>query len=292
MKCTDIIIRDPFILVYEGKYYLYGTRSETAFADEASGFDVYISIDLENWDGPFEVFQRPENFWSSRCYWAPEVYRYRDQFYMFATFAGEGRHLGTCVLRADSPCGPFAMLSDGFVTPADRRCLDGTLYISPDEKPYMVFCMHGMEETYDGAVCAMELTADLRQAAGEPAELFRASSAKPFVRKYRGTHYVTDGPFLIRTDDQKLHMLWSTYGETGYVQALAHSDNHEIDGIWNSDETLLFDRDGGHGMIFRKPDGGYCLSLHYPNTFGSEHPCFIPLEYSGGFTLVKGTAGE
>ena len=149
-----------------------------------------------------------------------------------------------------------------------------------------------MEETYDGAVCAVELTDDLKQAAGEPAELFRASSAKPFVRKYCGTHYVTDGPFLIRTDDQKLHMLWSTYGENGYVQALAHSDNHEIDGIWRSDETLLFDRDGGHGMIFRKLDGGYCLSLHYPNTFGSEHPCFIPLEYSGGFTLKKGTAGK
>ena len=139
MKCTDINIRDPFILVYEGKYYLYGTRSETAFVAEASGFDVYISDDLENWEGPFEVFRRPENFWSSRCYWAPEVYRYRDQFYMFATFAAEGRMLGTCVLRSESPRGPFAMWSDGFVTPEDRRCLDGTLYLSPDENPYMVF---------------------------------------------------------------------------------------------------------------------------------------------------------
>jgi hypothetical protein len=38
-------------------------------------------------------------------------------------------------------------------------------------------------------------------------------------------------------------------------------------------------------MIFRKTDGGFCLALHYPNTFGSEHPCFIPLAYDGGFSL-------
>jgi len=31
MKSNEINIRDPYILPYDGKYYLYGTRSETAF---------------------------------------------------------------------------------------------------------------------------------------------------------------------------------------------------------------------------------------------------------------------
>ena len=62
MKKVDIFLRDPFVLVHGGKYFLYGTRSETAFVGEAYGFDVYTSTDLENWDGPFEVFHRPRKF--------------------------------------------------------------------------------------------------------------------------------------------------------------------------------------------------------------------------------------
>jgi arabinan endo-1,5-alpha-L-arabinosidase len=74
MKSKEINIRDPYILPYDGKYYLYGTRSETAFVGQAYGFDVYVSDDLKNWEGPFEVFPRPEGFWSEKSYWAPEVY--------------------------------------------------------------------------------------------------------------------------------------------------------------------------------------------------------------------------
>ena len=49
---------------------------------------------------------------------------------MFATFADTRRGLGTAVLSADSPMGPFALWSDGYVTPKTDRCLDGTLYLS------------------------------------------------------------------------------------------------------------------------------------------------------------------
>lgn len=282
MKAEKINLRDPFVLVYDNRYYLYGTRGETAFADEAFGFDVYVSEDLEDWEGPHEIFHRPENFWSRKCYWAPEVYRYQNRFFMFATFADEHNSLGTAVLVSDSPEGPFEMHSDGYVTPSDWRCLDGTLYVSEEGKPYMVFC-HEWVQIKDGTICAMELSEDLKKAVSEPRTLFSASSAEPFVREYQPAHYVTDGPFLIRTPDGKLHMLWSTYGITGYVEATAHSDSDEITGTWKADAELLYDHDGGHGMIFKDLKGNYCLSLHYPNTFGSEHPRFIPLEYTDAF---------
>lgn len=87
---------------------------------------------------------------------------------------------------------------------------------------------------------------------------------------------------MIRTKDDKLHMLWSTSAKTGYVEALAHSDNQEIDGAWRIDEKPLFERDGGHGMIFKDLQQQYQLVLHYPNTFGKEHPRFIPLLYQEG----------
>lgn len=37
MRLCDINIRDPYILPLNGHYYLYGTRSETAFIGQAFG---------------------------------------------------------------------------------------------------------------------------------------------------------------------------------------------------------------------------------------------------------------
>lgn len=281
MKCEEINIRDPFVLAYDGKYYMYGTRSETAFVGEAFGFDVYVSSNLVDWKGPSEVFHRPEGFWSRKSYWAPEVYFYREQFYMFATFADLKKGLGTAVLVADSPMGPFRIWSDGYVTPKNWRCLDGTLYISPNNKPYMVFC-HEWREIHDGTMCAIPLSEDLKESVGEPFVLFAASQAKPFVKKYFFRNYITDGPFLIRTEDDKLHMLWSTNSKKGYVEAIAHSSNQDIDGRWEIEKKLLYDHDGGHGMIFKDFHGKYYMVLHYPNKFGKEHPNFMSLKYENG----------
>ena len=76
MKREDINIRDPFILPYEGKYYLYGSRGSEVWEDNATGLDVYVSDDLENWSEPKEIFTRTADFWADRHYWAPEVYAY------------------------------------------------------------------------------------------------------------------------------------------------------------------------------------------------------------------------
>ena len=43
MKREDINIRDPFILPYEGKYYLYGSRGSEVWEDNATGL-TYTSV--------------------------------------------------------------------------------------------------------------------------------------------------------------------------------------------------------------------------------------------------------
>ena len=69
MRREEINIRDPFVLTRNGQYYLYGTRGATCWGP-ADGFDVYVSRDLENWDGPFECFHNDGTFWADRNYWA------------------------------------------------------------------------------------------------------------------------------------------------------------------------------------------------------------------------------
>ena len=287
MKRTDINIRDPFVLVHEGAYYLYGTRGATCWGP-ADGFDVYVSRDLENWDGPHVCFHNDGSFWADRNYWAPEVYLYQGAFYMFASFKKDGVRRGTAILKADSPLGPFRPHSDGCVTPRDWECLDGTLYVSQAGVPYMVFC-HEWVQAGDGEVCAIELTPDLSAPVGEPKLLFHASDAawcKVMHHSSGVEGCVTDGPFFWRTADGTLLCLWASFSQGGYTEGVAVSSNGEIDGVFTQVDPLFMD-DGGHGMVFRALDGQLYLTLHSPNTSLEERPFFHPIEEIGSRLIRK-----
>ena len=282
MKRTDINIRDPFVLVHEGAYYLYGTRGATCWGP-ADGFDVYVSRDMEEWDGPFVCFHNDGSFWADRNYWAPEVYFYQGAFYMFASFKNPDVRRGTAVLKAESPLGPFVPHSDGCVTPRDWECLDGTLYVDKAGKPWMVFC-HEWVQAGDGEVDAIPLTDDLSAPAGEPRLLFRASEASWCKVMHHSSGVdgcVTDGPFFWRTEDGTLLCLWASFSAGGYTEGVAVSSNGEIDGTFTQVEPLFMD-DGGHGMVFRALDGQLYLTLHSPNAHLEERPFFHPITERDG----------
>lgn len=282
MKSDQINIRDPFVLVHEGQYYLYGTRGPTCWG-EADGFDVYVSRDMENWEGPVECFHHDGSFFATKNYWAPEVHYARGAFYMLASFKGEGMCRGTAILRSDSPLGPFLLHSDKCVTPPQWECLDGTLYCSRSGEYYMVFC-HEWVQVGDGEICAVKLNEDLSGPAGEPFLLFRASEAE-WVQQVRHSSgkvgYVTDGPFFHRTQDGTLLLLWASFSDGGYTQGVAASDNGEIDGRFSQCRPL-FEKDGGHGMLFKDLQGQWFLTLHSPNEYLCERPHFFPVREENG----------
>lgn len=275
MRRDEIHIRDPFVLVHDGKYYMYGTRGETCWG-EADGFDVFVGRDLESWEGPFEVFHNDGSFWANRDYWAPEVHLYAGMFYMFASFKKDGVCRGTQILRSASPTGQFLPYSDGVVTPKDWECLDGTLYVSKAQKPYMVFCREWLQ-VHDGEIWGVPLRNDLKTADGEPFLLLKASQ-QPGASSENGLDYVTDGPFLFRLSDGTLAMIWSTFGSQGYCVAVAYSENGEIDGKWNLSKDLLFEKNGGHGMIFSDLQNQRYITFHEPNDSKLERPSFYKLQ--------------
>ncbi|TMV52799.1 glycoside hydrolase [Paenibacillus mesophilus] len=266
----NLRIRDPYVLTDadEGLYYLYGTN-------HLLGFDVYTSADLEHWEGPFPAFRPEAGFWADRDYWAPEVHRYRGRYYMLATLKAEGVCRGTQIFVADSPLGPFRPCGDGPATPPDWECLDGTLYIDDDGKPWMVFC-HEWLQVHDGEMCAVPLTDSLDAAAGDPVLLFRASEAPWTVARNTGIDYITDGPFLFRSGRQLL-MMWSSFGRDGYAIGISRSVSGSVQGPWTHDERMLFGKDGGHGMIFRSLQGEWMLTFHAPNKGPEERAVFVRL---------------
>jgi hypothetical protein len=169
----------------------------------------------------------------------------------------------------DTPEGEFIRLTDDPITPKDWECLDGTFWVE-NGKPYIVFS-HEWTQIGDGEIWAMELTDDLKNAAGEPFLLFRASD-NPYVSELRGkkNSYVTDGPFMYR-ENGMLKMLWSSFYKGRYLVLDAWSDS--LGGAWQHGGSR-FDFDGGHAMLFEKLDGEKMISLHSPNCAGLERAVF------------------
>ena len=296
MNRSNIQIRDPFIVTAdeESTYYLYGTTDTNPWNSRGVSFNAYRSQDLEEWDGPFRVFEPGPTFWGTHDFWAPEVHRYRGRWYMFATFAAEGRKRGTQILSSDTPLGPFVPVAEGPATPADWQCLDGTLHVDPSGRPWIVFCREWVE-VHDGQICATPLALDLGTTDGEPRVLFSASDAswtQPRERRdgsgIRDAR-ITDGPFLHRCVDGTLLMLWSSIGETGYVMGYARSRSGAIHGPWVQSDAPVIRADGGHGMIFRTLDGRLCLTYHAPNTTPEERFHYVEVvERDGGIGLAGG----
>jgi beta-xylosidase len=248
-----------------------------------SGTVAYRSKDLKSWEGPFAVFAVPDGVWANPRHgaWAPEVHAYKGKYYLFTTLHNRDaifaqppevwkvQHLrGTVIARSDSPLGPFELLkSGGPHPPREFMTLDGTLYVDPDRRPWMVYA-HEWIQKIDGTMEAIRLKDDLSDAAGDPIHLFKASDGpwnnanlKPTTRPLS---FVTDGPELFRTKTGTLLMLWSSYGKDGYLETLARSKSGKLEGPWEQLDPLITD-DTGHGMLFRRfEDNGLMLVAHHP----------------------------
>lgn len=275
---SEIRVRDPYIVPIKetGKYYLFGT-TDTDPWNAGEGFLVYESEDLEHWSEPKWAFLPPEGFWANQNFWAPEVHHFNGYWHIFASFKAEGVCRGTQILRSESVTGPYVPISDGPVTPRDWECLDGTLHVDENGKPWMVFC-HEWVQIHDGEICCIPLSDDLTHAIGEPTLLFRASEGPWVVPLWNSKdNFVTDGPFLYRSNNGALRMLWSSFSTEDYTISYAESQSGTIFGPWIQHETGVV-VNGGHGMVFDTFDGRTLLSIHSPNASPLERMKLIPFE--------------
>src|SRR4051812_43226206 len=79
---SELRIRDPYIVEYNGRYLLFGTTDPNPWHGPGVGFDRYESDDLDQWRGPFAAFRPADGFWGETQFWAPEVHSYHGAWFM------------------------------------------------------------------------------------------------------------------------------------------------------------------------------------------------------------------
>lgn len=293
-RLEEIRIRDPFIVTYEGCYYLYGTMEEQT----TRVVYVHKSIDLENWEGPSVIYTIDENSWAKNQPWAPEVHKYKGKFYLFVSMMGKDGLRGTEISVADTPEGPFIPISDRPATPVGQSCIDGTLYVE-DGRPYMIYshdwpdCYHGEEDVYIGEMWAVELSEDLTHWVDEPFMLF-TSKEVPLSGK-NPTHcqrnnqdvirYGSDGPFIVKLSDGRPFLFWSPIPGGNYVVLGAVADS--IRSEWKHIEPEIFADNGGHAMVFTDLSGKRYMSIHWPEIYCHEYARFIPVYEKDGRLFLE-----
>ena len=294
MRRSDIRIRDPFILNENGVYYMYATSGDKTLS-------YYRSVDLDNWEEGGIVFEIPENFWAYKDVWAGEVHKYRGNYYLFVSLLGKNGLRGTQIAVSDKPNGHFVPLTDCAVTPLDKSCIDGTLFVC-DGKPY-IFYSHDWpdnyveeKEAYIGEIWCAELSEDLTAMKGQPTRLF-SSDESPLSRiapdkiTWEGkqtVRYGSDAPFIQRLSDGTLYLTWSPYLDDHYVVLGVVSESGNVYGPWKHLERPLFEDNGGHAMFFDDAVGRKIMCIHAPERHMMERARLYHMtENEGGLQILE-----
>lgn len=290
MKREDIRIRDPFIIAEGGYYYIYSSTC----SESGKTVEVYKTDDVDNWGEHKTVYTLSTDTWKSRDLWAPEVHRYLGKYYLFVSILGKNGLRGTEISVCDTPDGEFIPITDKPATPLDKSCIDGTLFVDGDV-PYIVYSRDWPDnydkerDVYIGQICAVRLSADLKDEVGEPFLLFdsdkvpysaKAPSPTRLANGVRVMRYGSDAPFVNRLSNGKLFLTWSPFPGNNYVVLGATAD--DIHGPWEHIPTPLFDGNGGHAMFFDDFDGKKKICFHCPEKNMLERATIYPVSERDG----------
>lgn len=258
---------DPFILRYNGMYYLYATTSNRFVRG-------YKSKDLINWErvrgrgidqGFVYDYSLDPNAPKDATPFAPEVFYYNGYFYMVCSPSGKGHY----ILRSNSPEGPFKSIAGNI-----GEGIDGSLFFESDGE--ILFFNAGA-----GSINALKMNDDLKSFTGYKISLndnkVGGWNEGPFLLKYDGNYYMTYCGS---------HYLSPSY-RVDYSFALGSSDPAKSGSYINKGHVLLKTDDPnfnglGHSMTVLGPDlDSYYIVYHNLTPNNARYLDFTRLSFNG-----------
>lgn len=265
MTRDEIHIRDPFVFVENGIYYLLGTTGDDPWG-KASDLTLYSSRDLENFKKE-RVMVTDGSLSSYTNIWAPELHKYKGKYYLIVSAYREDLDRGCFIFVSDSLGQDFKMLTGKYVTPAGWECLDGTLFVYCG-KPYLCFSNNWtstITNDGDGSLFIVEMKEDLTETIGKPQKIISGKYSGLAIglgEEGQKKGYIAEGPWMYE-EKGKIVLLWSTIGKNGYMVIKSTSSNG-VFGDYTFD-SIVFDEDGGHCMRFTDLNGKNHITFHQPN---------------------------
>ena len=115
----DYGIGDPFVMRWNGMYYMYPSTCQDRVK-------VFTSRDLVHWTDAGYCTKGRDVYFA----YAPEVIYWRGSFYMITSPRGAGHY----ILKSDSPLGPFELITGNF-----GHSIDGSFFKTDEGQLMMLF---------------------------------------------------------------------------------------------------------------------------------------------------------
>ena len=255
---------DPFVLFYEGKYYMYSTTENSDFligandfgtaTPEGDGIFVYTSDDMKSWTKHGYALKKGDSI-GEKWFWAPEVLEYRGKFYM--VYAAE-EHIA--IASAEHPLGPFKQENKRWLR--DGAAIDGSFLVDDDGTVYLYYVRLGdgnrifVAKMKDDLSGIEEEYPDCLISATEPWETIDCLIAEgPFVIKHKGLYYLTYSCNHTRCIDYAV-------GYAVSKSPLGPFERFDGNPILKRNENLI---GVGHHSFFYAKDRTLCCAYHCHN---------------------------
>lgn len=258
-------LADPSVSKFGDTYYLYGTTDLDYGLGRAGTPVVWKSKDFVNWS--FEGSHIRGFDWAKGYfrYWAPgKVIEQDGRYYLYVTFVKPDEKMGTYVLVADRPDGPFRFAEGkGLSVPGTAEAdspaivpdIDGEPFVDEDGKGYIFWRRR----------FAARLSDDKLHIEGEPVSIKTARqgySEGPLMFKRKGIYYY----------------VYTLSGHQNYANAYMMSRESPLTGFVKPEGNDIF--------LFSAPENQVWGPGH-GNVFydeGTDAYIFVYLEYGDGGT--------
>jgi len=269
---------DPEARFYEGKYWIYATRSFTKYEDQMN-IDAFSSEDLVHWEKHEGIIDMSGYPYIWRAVWAPTIIDKDGKYYLiFASNDIQNNDMvgGLEIAVSDSPAGPFVnhtgkSLVDKFhhkAQPIDAHLFkddDGTIYLYYGGWRHCNVAV--MNDTMDGFI------------PHEDGTIFKPITPDGYV----------EGPCMLKRNGV-YHFMWSEGGWTNgtYHVATSHSTSPlEIskEGRTILEASEIANGPGHHGYL-NIPGTDEWLIVYHRRTIGDLEPghrmlCIDKMEFDG-----------
>ncbi|MHB8128801.1 MAG: family 43 glycosylhydrolase [Mobilitalea sp.] len=245
---------DPFIIKYNGTYYLYCTNPDVK---------CWSSKDLLSWIDEGTVI--PPEVFGTLVPFAPEVVYWNGYFYMYTSPSGFGHY----VLRSENPTGPFYKISENI-----GHSIDGSVFIDDDDQWYFYWA-----DDEGIKACKMK----------DPVSLGETCLTEAFMEGWTEGPFIVK-----RDDRYYLTYTGNHYLSAGYRVNYAVSENPLFGFRPYEDNPILVNTEGtgvglGHSCTIIGPDlATYFIVYHNLNQDASRDLNIDRLGWTGDQMVVFG----
>ena len=255
---------DPTIFYNNHQYYLYGTNGSNA----DSGFKVFVSKDLKNWQVKKEengyALIKGDNTFGTKGFWAPQVFTYLNKYFIAYT---ANEHIAFA--ESDSPRGLFTQKK---AEPLDTsiKQIDPFVFFDNDGKIYLfhVRLQNG------NRIYVEELNSDLTVKSNTLTQCISgAVNTQPWENTQSVNWTVTEGPTVIKRN-QTYYLFYSANDFRNPDYAVGYATAKTPLGPWKKytrnpiiSRQLLGINGTGHGDIIQNEKGeiDYVFHTHLSN---------------------------